>query len=179
MCRPPSSSRVRRRACGLPYPASAWRSRPSVALHVCFLTGAPRRRRPGRCSPFHAPIPPASSGVRRGGGGGDSPAHRLGADGRCASPVMLPRSPPGRFGRATADYVDCPQVTLGSRHRPGTAPGPAGDHSSPLRASAGDPTPIKQVKARTWAKLTTGFSLSKPVPGFKSGYRFSGCRLTP
>ena len=57
---------ARRRACGLPYPASGRRSRPSVALHVCFLTGAPRRRRPGRCSPFHALIPRASSGVRRG-----------------------------------------------------------------------------------------------------------------
>jgi len=37
---------------------------------------------------------------------------------------------------------------------------------------AGDPTPITQVKVRTPAKLTTGFSLSKPVPGFKTGYRF-------
>ena len=43
-----------------PIPASSRRSRPSVALHVCFLTGAPRRRRPGRCLPFHA-----SSGVRQ------------------------------------------------------------------------------------------------------------------
>ena len=42
------SSRVRGRACGLPYPASGWRSRPSVTLHVCVLTGAPRRRRRGR-----------------------------------------------------------------------------------------------------------------------------------
>ena len=46
----------------------------------------------GRCSPFHAPIPPASSGVRRGGGGGDFPTHRPGADARCASPVTLPRT---------------------------------------------------------------------------------------
>ena len=36
---------VRRRACGLPYPASGRQSRPSVALHVCFLTGAPRHDR--------------------------------------------------------------------------------------------------------------------------------------
>ena len=48
----------------------------------------------------------------------------------------------GRFGRATADYVDRPQAALGSRHQPGTAPGPAGDRPSPLRAPAGDPTPI-------------------------------------
>jgi len=39
----------------------------------------------GRCSPFHAPIPPASSGVQRGGGGGDSPAPRPMA-------VVLPQS---------------------------------------------------------------------------------------
>ena len=30
--------------------------RAAAALHVCFLTGAPRRQRPGRCSPFHARI---------------------------------------------------------------------------------------------------------------------------
>ena len=46
--------RVRRRACGLPYPASGRGWRPSVSLHVCVLTGAPRRQRPGRCPPFHA-----------------------------------------------------------------------------------------------------------------------------
>jgi len=119
MCRPPSSGRVRWQACGLPYPASGRRSRPYVALHVCFLTGAPQRRRPSRCLPFHAPIPPASSGVRRGRGGGDFPACRPGADGHCGSLVMLPRTPlPGRFGHVTADYVDRPQAALGSRHRP-------------------------------------------------------------
>ena len=36
----------------------------------------------------------------------------------------------------------------------------------PLRAPAGDPTPITQVKVRTRAKSITGFSLSKLVPGF-------------
>ena len=67
---------------------------------------------------------------------------------------------------------------MGSRHRLGTAPGPAGDRPSPLRAPAGDPTLITQVKVRTRAKSITGFSLSKAVPGFKTGYRFSGSRLT-
>jgi len=67
---------------------------------------------------------------------------------------------------------------MGSRHRPGTAPGPADDRPSTLRAPAGDPTPITQLKVRTRAKSITGFSLSKPVPGFKTGYRFSGSRLT-
>ena len=67
----------------------------------------------------------------------------------------------------------------GVRHRPGTATGPAGDRPYlPLRTSAGDPTPITQVKVRTRAKSITGFSLSKPVPSFKTGYRFSGSRLT-
>ena len=67
---------------------------------------------------------------------------------------------------------------MGSRHRPGTAPDPAGDRPSPFAPPAGDPTPITQVKVRTRAKSITGFSLSKPVPGFKTGYRFSGSRLT-
>jgi len=128
MCRPPSSGHVRRRACGLPHPASGRQSRPSITLHVCFLTGAPQRRRPGCCSPFQAPIPPASSGIRRGGGGGDSPARRPGA-------IVLPQSrspvPYRPFWACTADYVDRPQAALRSRHRPGTAPGPAGDCPSP------------------------------------------------
>jgi len=178
MCRPPSSVRVRRRACGLPHPTSGRRSRPSVALHVCFLTGAPRH--PPETRPLLAVSRAHPSCVQRRPmeGGGDSPARRPGADGRCASPVTLPRIPSGRFGRATADYVDRPQAVLGSHHRPGTAPGPAGDRPSPLRAPAGDPTPITQVKVCTRAKSTTGFSLSKPVPGFKTSYRFSGARLT-
>ena len=53
--------RVRRWACGLPHPASGWRSRPSVTLHVCILTGAPRRRRRGRCPLFHVPTPATST----------------------------------------------------------------------------------------------------------------------
>jgi len=67
---------------------------------------------------------------------------------------------------------------MDSRHRPGTAPGPAGDRPSPFAPPAGDPTPITQVKVHTRAKPITGFSLSKPVPSFKTGYRFSGSRLT-
>ena len=58
MCRPPSSDRVRRRACGLPYPAFGRRSRPSVALHVCFLTGAPGAGDPATARRFTRPSPP-------------------------------------------------------------------------------------------------------------------------
>ena len=92
-----SSGHVRRWACGLPYPASGQRSLPSVALHVCFLTGAPGQQRPSRCPPFHPPILPATSTncpAASEGGGGDSPARRPGADGRCASPVILPHTSP-------------------------------------------------------------------------------------
>ena len=96
-------------------------------LHVCFLTGAPRRRRPGRCPPFHAPIPPATST--------DCPAVWLpspSSGGRwllCFPSRDPPYPAPGRFGRATAGYVDCPQAAMGSRHRPETAQGQSGDRS--------------------------------------------------
>jgi len=52
------------------------------------------------------------------------------------------------------------------------------DRPFPFVPPAGDATPITQVKVRTRAKSITGFSLSKPVPGFKTGYRFSGSHLT-
>jgi len=41
---------------------------------------------------------------------------------------------------------------MGSRHRPETALGPAGDLPCPLHAPACDPTPITQLKVRTRAK---------------------------
>ena len=152
----PTARNVGRSSCGLPYPASSQRSRPSVALHVCVLTGAPRRRRPSRCPPFHAPIPPVTSTncpAASDGGGGDSLAHHPGADGRCTSLVTIPPyPPPGRFGCATAGYVDRPQAAMGSGHRPGTALGLAGDRP-PSRAPAGDPTPITHVKVPIRAKL--------------------------
>jgi len=128
MCRPPSSGRVRRRACGLPYPASGRRSRPSVALQSARLlfdrcAGDPAAAR-------RSPILPASSGVRRGG---EVVIPRPVFRGPMA--VVLPRSrspiPPSRFGRATADYVDRPQAALGPvigrerrRVRPVIAPPP-------------------------------------------------------
>jgi len=55
---------------------------------------------------------------------------------------------PGRFGRATAGYFDRPQAAMGSRHQPGTVPGPAGDRPSPLRA----PPPATQLHSHTRAK---------------------------
>ena len=184
MCRPPSSGRVRGRACGLPHPASGWRSRPSVTLHVCVLTGAPRRRRPGRCPPFHVPIPPATStdcpAVSDGGaGGGDS---RPVVRGPMA--VAFPSRAPPVPSTPTVLGAPLPAMLMsaggdGVRHRPEMAPGPPGDRPYlPLRAPTSDPTPITQVKVRTRAKSITGFSLSEPVPGFKTGYRFSGSRLT-
>jgi len=67
---------------------------------------------------------------------------------RSRSPRILPRP----FWAATAGYVDRPQAAMHPvigrerrRVRPVIAP-------PPLRATAGDPTPIMQVKVRTWAK---------------------------
>ena len=110
-------------------------NRVHVAFPACVSTRAPRRWRPSRCLPFHVPIPPATSTncpVASDGRGGDSlviprPVVQ-GPDGHCASLVLLPMPSPGHFGCGTARYVDGPQAAMGSRHRPGTAPGPAGEH---------------------------------------------------
>jgi len=182
MCRPPSSDRVRWRACGLPYPASGRRSRPSIALHVCFLTGVPRHRRPGRCSPFHAPIPPRRwlTVQRCPPGGGEAVIPRLVVRGPMAVALPRSRSPrtlhPGCFW---ARHCRLCWSSSGADGVPSSAGNGAGSGRwHPLRAPASDPTPITQVKVRTRAKSITGFSLSKPVPGFKTGYQFSGSCLT-
>jgi len=151
MCRPPAML-ADRPAASDGGPVSRTR-----ALHVCLLTGAPRRWRPGRCPSFLTPIPPTTRRLivqqRPTGGCGDSPAHRPGADGRCASLVAIPPyPPPGRFGRAIAGYVDHLHAAMGSRHRPGMAPGQDSD-SPPLRAPRRRSNSITRVKVRTRAKL--------------------------
>ena len=164
MCQPPSSDGG---------PVVSYTRHPvgncvSVAPHVCFLTGAPRRRRPDRCEPFHVCIPPRRRPIvqRCPTGGGEAviprPARRPRADGRCTSPVALP--PTGLSAQLPAMLIV--RRWDGVPSSAGTAPGPADDRPSTLRAPAGDPTPITQVQVRTRAKSITGFSLSKPVSGF-------------
>ena len=136
MCRPPSSD-------GGPvvsYTQHPVSNRVSFALHVCFLTGVPWRRRPGRCSPFYTPIPPASSGIRRGGGG-DSPARRPGA-------VVLPqsRSPvpsPAVLG------VTLPNTLIIRRRRWGTVIGRERRRVRPVIAPPPSlPLPVIQLQSR-------------------------------
>jgi len=131
MCRPPSSGRVRRWACGLPYPASR--------LAITSLHRAARLLF-DRCAtaPDTRPLP-AVSCTHPPATSTDCPAVSDGGLVVISQPVVrgpmadaLPRSrshvlSPGRFGRATAGYVDRPQAPMEFRHRPGTAPGPAGD----------------------------------------------------
>ena len=158
-----------KRHCGLPYPASGQRSRPSVALHVCLLTGAPRRQRPGHCPLFHAPILPATPRRRPATSkavGGDSLAHRPMA-------VALPesRSPvpsPSHFRRATAGYVARKQAAMGSRHRPGMAPDPAGDRP-PRRRSNSD-----QAGKSTYSGKIESLDRDPPIATLVLGTRFPG-----
>jgi len=165
MCRPPSSDRVRQQACGLPYPAFGQRSRSSVALHVCFLTGAPRCRRPGHCPPFHAPIPPAtSSGVRRGGGG-DSPA-----DGRCTSPVALPRTlPPAVLG------APLPAMLIVRRRRWSSVIGRERRRVRPMTPPS---RPRRRFNSDNAGKSTYSDKIDYRFLTFQTGYRFSGSCLT-
>ena len=171
MCRPPSSGRIWQRACGLPYPASSRQSRPSVALHVCVLTGAPRRRRPGRCLPFHAPIPPQRRPiVQRCPTGG-----RRWFPGQ-SSPVALPRTLPRPFW---AHHCRLCWSSAGADGVPSSAGNGAGSGRwHPLRA-----LPAIQLWSRRWSysyvrtyvlgrnrlpvsHFPNRFPVLKPVTGF-------------
>ena len=145
MCRPPSSGRVRRRACGLPYPASR------LAIASLHRTA---RLLFDRCAtaPDTRPLP-AVSRTHSPTTSTDCPVVSDGGQAVIFWPVVrgpmaaaLPRSrshvpSPGRFGRTTAGYVDRPQAPMEFRHRPGTAPVPAGD--TPFA-----PPPAIQLRSR-------------------------------
>jgi len=63
----------------------------------------------------------------------------------------------------------------GVRHRPGTAPGPAGDRPYlPLRAPAGDPTPITQgdIDYR-FLTFQTGSRFQNRLPVFRFPFNIS------
>ena len=164
--------------------AGLWSPTPSIRLAIASLCHAARLRF-DRCATAAETRPlPAVSRSHPPATSADCPAVSDG-EGEAVIPrpvvrgpmaVSLPRSrslrtlPPDGFERATAGYVDRPQTECGPvigrewrRVRPMI-----------VRRS----TPITQVTVRTRAKSITGFSLSKPVPGFKTGYRFTGSRLT-
>ena len=137
-------------------------NRVSVALHVCFLTGAPRRRRRGCCPPFHARIPPATST--------DCPAVSDGRGVVIPRPVVrgpiavaLPRS---RSPRPFWARNCRPMLIVQERRRvrPMIAPPP----SRPLRRSNSDHP----------GKSTYSGEIDYRFLTFQTGYRFSGSRLT-
>jgi len=121
-------------------------------------------------------IPPTSSGVRRGEAVISWPV----VWGPMA--VVLPRSRSPVPSPAVLGVL-LPTMLIVRRRRWGPVIGRERRRvrlviaSPPLRAPTGDPTPITQVKVRTRAKSTTGFSLSKPVPGFKTGSRLTSLTL--
>ena len=162
MCRPPSSDRIRRRACGLRYPASG---DPATARR--FTRPSPPRRRP------IVQRYPTGGGRRWFPGPSSAGRWPLHFPGR-APPVPSP----WRFWARNCRL--CWSSAGGDGVPPLAGNGAGSGRWSPLHHShpAGDPTPITQVKVRTRAKPITSFSLSKPVPGFKTDYRFSGSRLT-
>jgi len=148
-------------------PGAGRRSRSSVVLHVCILTGVPWRRRPGRCPPFCAPILPRRRMItqrrptRRGGAARRFP--RPSSGGRSAiGPLRVPgRVPPVAHPQPFCDVLGAPPPAMSiDRWGPGIGWeqrwGPAGDCPLPLPlAPAGDPTPITPVNGTcTRAKST-------------------------
>ena len=110
-------------------------ARPSLRKITTAVATAPQTRPLPAVSRAHPPrdVDRLSSGVRREGrGGGDSPARRPRADGRCTSPVALPPyPPPWRFWARNCRLCWSSADGMGSCHRPGTtAPGPAGNRPS-------------------------------------------------
>jgi len=89
---------------GLGSPMGAGRqSCPPVAIHICVLTGAPWRRRPGHCPPATSTDCPAASDG--GEGHGDSLARCPGTDQPLCSP-----------GRAPSEALSGHFATFGARH---------------------------------------------------------------
>jgi len=132
--------------CCLPYPASGWRSRPSARLLFDRCAMAPETQLLPAISHAHPlrDVDRLFSGVLRRGEAVIPRPHR--PQGRW--PLHFPRHAPPyphpvRFERAAAGYVDCPQAAMGTRHRPGTALGPAGDHPSLFA-----PPPAIQLRSR-------------------------------
>ena len=85
--------------------------------------------------------------------------------------VALPRSrspvpSPGRFGCASAGCVDCPQA-MGTRHRPGTAPGPAGDRLPPF-------APSTATHARTYSGEIESLDRDQGIATVVPEMRFPG-----
>jgi len=121
---------------------AGWQSHRSVALHVCFLTGVPRRRRPGCCPPFCAPILLRRTAASDGGGWRFPGPPSRKPIGHCASRSRSPSSPlPGRFGHASpAMLIDRSGPRIGREQRWGLV----GDRPPPF---ADDPTPITPVNS--------------------------------
>ena len=117
---------------------------------------------------FTRPSPPpcdvdrlSSPAVSDEGGGGDSPARRPGADGRCTSPVALP----GRFGRTTMLIVRRRRLSsvIGRerrRVRPVTPP------SRPRRRSNSDHAAVLGRNRLPVSHFPNRFPVLKPVTGF-------------
>ena len=141
----------------------------NAATSVCLYREQERalRYRPivrtsGRCLPFRVhpsahDVNRLSSGARQRGGGTVIP--RPGVRDRSATARPQSRYLCSHPYRAFCNVLDAQppavdrlQAAMGSRHWPGTASG-TGRRSPPLRAPAGDPTPIAPVLTRAKSRV--------------------------
>ena len=155
--------------------AGLWSPIPGIWLAIASLRRAARllfdrcatapETRPLAVSRAH----PSRVQRRPTGGGGDSPARRPGADGRCASPVTLPRTPPAVLGVLLPTMLNVCRRRWGPiigrerrRVRPVTPP------SRPRRRSNSDHVGKSSYSGEIDYRFLT----------FQTGYQFSGSRLT-
>jgi len=138
-----SSGRVRRQACGLPYPASGRRSRPpalsqQVFQHVYHGAGDPAAAR-RFTRPSARDVDQLSSGVRQG----EAEIHGPSSGGHCTSPVALPPyPPPAVFGAPP------PAMTIVRRRQWGTVIGRERRRVRPAIAPPLTPPPAIQLRSR-------------------------------
>jgi len=145
--------------CCLPYPASGWRSRPSARLLFDRCAMAPETQLLPAVSRAHALRDvDRLFGVLRPGGSGDSPAPSSAVPMAAAlSPSRSPVPSPRPFWARNCWLCWLSAGGYGVPSPAGNGAGSGRWSPLPLRAPAGNPTPITQVKVRTRAKSITGF----------------------
>jgi len=144
------------------------RSRPPLHSTSAFWQVCHSARDAATACSFARPSSPRHRPVVQRHLTGPGIIHHPGAD----RPLRFPGSAPTLAPSPAVLGVPPPTMSIGSRHRPGTALGTAGDRPPPSRPS-GDPTPITPVKG-TYSREIESLDQDPKIATLDPGMRFSG-----